>query len=177
MDCTQKFPDHFVAIGTIRKTFGLDGWLWIAPFSLKPDRFNTISSVLLANKCLVLGQYNVEEIAVKNNGVLIKFIEVKSIDEAAALIHCDLYIDENDIVECDQNEYFHHDLIGLSVFHVNGDYIGKIKEVLDMPGNDVYVISTESESEYLIPAVKEVIKEISIQKNQVIIDPFDGMLI
>ena len=42
-------------------------------------------------------------------------------------------------------------------------------------GNDVYVILKEKK-QYLIPAVKEIIKEVDIEDSKIVIDPIEGMI-
>ena len=49
----------------------------------------------------------------------------------------------------------------------------KIKEVLDYPGNSVYVV--QGEREYLIPAVKEFILSTDLEKNQMQVKLLKGM--
>ena len=49
----------------------------------------------------------------------------------------------------------------------------KIKEVLDYPGNSVYVV--QGEREYLIPAVKEFILSTDLERNQMQVKLLKGM--
>ena len=53
-----------------------------------------------------------------------------------------------------------------------GKKIGKITEVLDYPGNSVYVIDKGA---YMIPAVKEFILSTDIDKNEMIVKLIEGM--
>ena len=55
----------------------------------------------------------------------------------------------------------------------DGARIGKIKEVLDYPGNSVYVV--QGEREYLIPAVKEFILSTDLERNQMQVKLLKGM--
>ena len=55
--------------------------------------------------------------------------------------------------------------------------IGHIVDVILNMGNDVYVIKNHKcDKEYLIPAVKEFIKTIDIDKKKIVIDPIEGMI-
>ena len=57
--------------------------------------------------------------------------------------------------------------------YADGVRIGKIKEVLDYPGNSVYVV--QGEREYLIPAVKEFILSTDLERNQMQVKLLKGM--
>ena len=67
---------------------------------------------------------------------------------------------------------FAAELIGLEVFAA-GQQIGKIKEVLDYPGNSVYVV--KGKYEYMIPAVKEFILSTDMEKNEMQVKLIEGM--
>ena len=66
---------------------------------------------------------------------------------------------------------FGDELIGVEVF-CEGKMIGKITEVLDYPGNSVYVVN---KGEYMIPAVNEFILSTDLDKNEMIVKLIEGM--
>jgi 16S rRNA processing protein RimM len=61
------------------------------------------------------------------------------------------------------------------VVTVNGVIIGKVTEIMETPGNEVYVVQGKNK-EYLIPAVKSVIADINLNTGTVTITPLDGLL-
>ena len=67
---------------------------------------------------------------------------------------------------------FAAELVDVEVY-ADGACIGKIKEVLDYPGNSVYVV--QGEREYLIPAVKEFVKELDLDENAMKVKLIEGM--
>ena len=54
-------------------------------------------------------------------------------------------------------------------------WLGEIVDVLTLPANDVYVIQ-DSLNEYLIPAIKDVIKKVDLEHGYILIEPMDGLL-
>ena len=64
------------------------------------------------------------------------------------------------------------DLIGLPVV-ADGVEIGKITEVLTLPGNDVYVV--KGQHEYMIPAVQEYVEPLDISEGCVKVTLIEGM--
>jgi 16S rRNA processing protein RimM len=77
--------------------------------------------------------------------------------------------------ELGEGEFYHHQIIGLTVITSEGDVIGKIEEVLETGSNDVYVVRKDN-NEYLIPAIKEVVTHIDLEKGQVTIKVMNGLL-
>ena len=80
-------------------------------------------------------------------------------------------IDRDDI-ELEEGVVFIADLIGLPGF-ADGMEIGKITEVLTLPGNDVYVV--KGEKSYMIPAVKAFILNTDIEGNRMDVKLLEGM--
>lgn len=66
-----------------------------------------------------------------------------------------------------ENEYYLHEIVGLTVVDESGKKLGKIKEVL-MPGaNDVWVVSRLNKSDLLLPYTEEVILDVDL-KNEIV---------
>ena len=74
--------------------------------------------------------------------------------------------------DIDDEVIFAAELIGMEVY-CDGKLIGKIRDVLDYPGNSVYVV--KGEFEYMIPAVKEFILSTDMQKNEMQVRVIEGM--
>ena len=69
---------------------------------------------------------------------------------------------------------FAAELVGVEVY-CGDDKIGEVKEVLDYPGNKVYVV--KGEREYMIPAVKEFILDTDMEHNRMQVKLLEGMAI
>ena len=74
--------------------------------------------------------------------------------------------------DIDDAVIFAAELIGMTVL-ADGNPIGTIREVLDYPGNSVYVV--RGEYEYLIPAVKQFILSTDMEKNEMRVRLLEGM--
>ena len=74
--------------------------------------------------------------------------------------------------DIDDEVIFAAELIGVEVF-CDGNAIGKITDVLDYPGNSVYVV--KGEHEYMIPAVKSFILSTDMEKNEMQVKLIEGM--
>ena len=67
---------------------------------------------------------------------------------------------------------FAAELIGMKVTS-EGNEVGKITDVLDYPGNKVYVV--KGEHEYMIPAVKQFILSTDVDGNRMEVKLIEGM--
>lgn len=75
----------------------------------------------------------------------------------------------------EKGEFLYEQIIGLTVVDIGGCIVGKVMEIIETRGNDVYVVK-EGNKEYLIPAVKDVIKEIDLGKKRIVIKMMEGLM-
>ncbi|WP_416223925.1 ribosome maturation factor RimM [Tepidiforma sp.] len=80
-----------------------------------------------------------------------------------------------DVLRDDPESYFIHELIGLRVETVAGEYLGTLVEVLQPGANDVYVVAGPR-GEILLPAIAQVITEIDLALQRMRITPLPGLL-
>ncbi len=71
-------------------------------------------------------------------------------------------------------EYWTHELVGCDVVTDQGRTLGPIREVIHTPANDVWVTQSDHE-ETLIPALKDVVKEVDLVARRVIVREVSGL--
>ncbi|MBP3313984.1 MAG: 16S rRNA processing protein RimM [Oscillospiraceae bacterium] len=138
--------------GQIVNTHGIRGEMRVLPWADGPEFLLDFKKVYVDGK-----EYKVESARVQKTCVLLKLAGVNSIEDATLLREKTVEIARKD-AKLEKGTFFVADLVGLSVVDQNGNTIGKLTEVLSMPKNDVYIVN--GEKEYLIPAVKEYVKDI-----------------
>lgn len=157
---------QFLDAGTIVSTHGVRGEFKILPWADGPEFLTLFDRVYLKGKA-----YEVEQSRVQKTCVLMKLRGVDTMEDAQALRTQVVQVNRDD-VELEEGTYFISDLIGLSVL-AEGKEIGKVKEILNMPGNDVYVV--KGEDEYMIPGVKEFILETNLEEGFIRVKLIEGM--
>lgn len=80
-----------------------------------------------------------------------------------------IYVDSENKVSLPNDTYFIHDLVGSKVF-INNEFYGSLKDVLNMPANDIYVIHDAENNEILFPALKKYIKSFDADKKVLILE-------
>jgi 16S rRNA processing protein RimM len=130
------------------------------------------------NALLLGGQTRtVQSARVQGQTVLLKLEDIS--DRTAAESHRgqDLLIRVEDAVSLPRGQYFWHQVIGLEAIDATTHTrLGEVADILETGANDVYVIKTPSGQEILIPAIKDVVKDIDPVLGRIIVEPLPGML-
>jgi 16S rRNA processing protein RimM len=78
-------------------------------------------------------------------------------------------------IPLENGEFFIDELIGLIVITTTGTVLGEVMDIIETGSNDVYVVRGHGR-EYLIPAIRDVVKEIDREGGKILIKVMDGML-
>ena len=163
-----------VTIGQISRARGLKGEMVVIPLTDDPRRFLQLQRVTVSTKTQTR-EFAVEGAREFKGKVLLQLREVESREQVHKLVGGFIEISRDEAVRLPQGSHFISDLIGLEVLTTQGERIGKIKEVISLPANDVYVVEGE-DRQYDIPATKEIVKKIDLANGEMIIEPLPGLL-
>ena len=114
-------------------------------------------------------EYKMESVRVQKTCNLVKLKGIETMEAAQAMRGKTMELYREDI---DDEVIFAAELIGVEVF-ADGENIGKIVDVLDYPGNSVYVV--KGQHEYMIPAVKQFILFTDMESNEMQVKLIEGM--
>ena len=101
---------------------------------------------------------------------------IDSIEDVERYKGKDLVIERKDALPLKEDEYFIGDLIGIRVVTENGEELGRVKDVLQTGANDVYVVEREGEKEVLLPAIRECILKVDLEKGEMRVHVMEGLL-
>ena len=118
----------------------------------------------------------IENVRISNRFVFLKLEGVSSRNEAELLRNCEVLIDPDDRIKLSEGEYFIHDLLDSQVFTQQGKLVGTLVDVWQSSSNDIYVIKNQAGEEILVPAIKDVIKQVDIKTKKIIIHLIEGMV-
>jgi 16S rRNA processing protein RimM len=111
--------------------------------------------------------------------LLVRFAGYDDRNAAEALRETLLAIDSGQLGPLtDPEEFYDHDLIGLSVFTVAGEQVGSVADVLHH-GQDTLVIEGQGSrhgAEILVPFVAAIVPEVDVAAGRLVIDPPPGLL-
>ena len=164
---------EWAIIGTIAGTFGTAGALKVSPHTDFPERFSETATIYLGDE---RKPFTVAEAHAHKNQVILQLSGLTDMTAAEKLRGQDIFIPATDLLPLPPDRFYHHDIIGLQVQHVNGMVLGTVTDVLTNSGNDHFVVSTLRENQtVLLPAVKAFIKEIDLAGKRIIVDPIPGI--
>ncbi len=163
---------EYIQIGKIVNTHGIKGELKVVPLTDDKKRFEELKNVYIDNE---LSEFEVQKVRYNKNTVILKLKEFNNINEVLKFKNRYILIHERDAIDLPENSYFMFQINGLDVYLNNGNKLGKIVDILQPGANDVYVVKN-GKQEYLIPAIKQVIKQIDLENNKMIIQPIEGMI-
>jgi 16S rRNA processing protein RimM len=166
-------PD-FVVIGLLRRAHGVKGEIFVQPVTDMPERFDRLDRVLLRQNGGIR-EIGIEAVNAKGRSLFLKFKGVDDRAGAQALTGSELGVRMADVWPVPEDTYYVFDLVGCRVVGSTGGEIGVVREVLKMPANDVFVVDSGSK-EFLIPAVKSIVKGVDLERRVVTIEEMEGLL-
>ena len=155
---------QFIEAGEIVTTHGVKGEMKVLPWVDSPDILCEFDRVRISGT-----EYKVESCRIQKTCNLLKLAGIDTMEEAQAMRGKTVELFREDI---DDEVIFAAELIGVEVF-CEGKKLGEIVDVLDYPGNSVYVV--KGKYEYMIPAVKQFILSTDLEKNEMQVTIIEGM--
>ena len=155
---------QFIEAGEIVTTHGVRGEVKVLPWLDSPEDLVDFDRVRIGDK-----EYAVESCRVQKTCNLVKLAGVDTMEDAQALRGKKVLLYREDI---DEDVIFAAELVGVKVF-CDSELIGSITDVLDYPGNKVYVV--KGEKEYMIPAVKAFILDTDMEAETMQVRLIEGM--
>ena len=95
-------------------------------------------------------------------------------EPAEELVGAQILTERTALPETEEGEYYWFELIGLSVYTMEGNYLGKLEHILATGSNDVYVVRDGSR-ETLVPALESVVREIDRSRKTMQVDLPEGL--
>ena len=155
---------QYIEAGEIVNTHGVRGEVKVLCWLDDPEMLCEF------DRCRIDGkEFVMEQVRVQKTCNLVKLQGIDTMEKAQLMRGKTMELYREDI---DEEVIFAAELVGMEVF-CEGQSIGKIKEVLDYPGNSVYVV--KGQYEYMIPAVNQFILSTDMEANRMEVKLIEGM--
>jgi len=160
--------NKYLESGKIINTHGVRGEIKIDPWADSPEFLTDIDTYYIDGKA-----YPVLRSRVHQRFVIAQLEGVGSMDEAERLKNKIIYIDRDD-ADLEEDEYFLTDLIGFTaVSAADGKVLGKVTDILTLPGGDICEI--KGEREILVPLRPEFITGRDMEAGILTVSLIEGM--
>ena len=166
--------EDLLKVGVITTTHGVRGEVKVYP-TTDADRFLDLEYVLL-DTGREKRKLEIQNVKYFKNLVILKFKGIDNINDIEMYKQRELWVPREEAQELDEDEYYIADLIGMNVVLEDGSHFGTLKDVMETGANDVYVVEDENGKEVLLPAIKECILDVDVDKNSMTIHLMKGLI-
>ena len=167
--------EDFLQVGVNTATHGIRGEVKVFPTTDDPERFLDLETVYLdtgREKKLL----TISSVKFFKQFVILKFKEFDNINDVEPFRKKCLLVTRDQAVRLEEDEYFIADLIGLRVITDEDKVLGELTDVLETGANDVYQVTDENGKEILLPAIKDCILSVDLEKGEMKVHILEGLL-
>jgi 16S rRNA processing protein RimM len=161
-------------IAKIVGTHGLKGTFRVYSYSESLSVFKQDSLILIRNTKGHEEIHAVNWAKPHKQIILLSLKGITAISQAESLIGSELFISKADLPKLEDETYYWFDIIGLSVFTIDDEYIGRVESIIPTGSNDVFVVKG-GDKEILIPGIESVVLSIDLNKKIMTVDLPDGL--
>lgn len=166
---------QYFEIGQIVNHFGIKGMVKVNPFTDDISQFEEMETILVDKKGSLL-EIQIEEVKYSKNQVLLKLKGIDTVEDAEKYRNCYLKLPREKARKLPRDTYFIADLIGLEVYTEEGKLLGKVDDIYNTGASDIYVIKDTLGKQILLPAIKEVIKQIDLEQEKIVVHLLEGLV-
>ena len=167
--------EELVAVAKITKSRGLRGELIADVLTDFPGRFEELETVIALLPNGERRELKIEKFWFQKERVILKFAGFDSIETAETLRGAEICIPESEAVELDTDEFFDWELENCEVETVEGEKIGRVKEIMRTGGTEILVVQG-AEKDYLIPFAEAICPEVDVENKLIRVDLPEGLL-
>lgn len=165
-------PEYLV-VGFLRRPHGLRGELIMDVHTDFPERLKPGLTLFVGD------DYEPKVIASRRPhgaAMLVRFRGIKTPEAAGIYRNTWVYVPAANRPALPEGEYYHHQLVGLTVVDENGNPLGVLADILETGANDVYVVKKPDGGELLLPAIPSVILDVDLADRQMKVHLLDGLV-
>ena len=160
------------AAALIERPRGLRGELKALPLTDFPERFEAGARVWIGAQERTIAASNWSR-----DRVYLTVLGIESREAAEALRGELVEIPDGQRPPAEQGLYYIDEIEGLMVHELDGRRLGRVREVLRTGANDVWIVDRGREPDLLVPALRDVIKQVDLDGGVIIVDLPDGLLV
>ncbi|WP_054814298.1 ribosome maturation factor RimM [Nocardia arizonensis] len=174
-----------LVIGRVAKSHGVRGELVVEVRTDEPEARFAPGATLRGRSARSsaadssgIRDFTVESVREHSGRLLVVLSGVTDRSAADALRGTLFVVDSADLPPSDDpDEFYDHELEGLSVHLTDGTHIGTVEDVLHSAAGELLSVrSAEDGREILIPFVTAIVPTVSLSERLVVIDPPEGLL-
>ena len=167
--------EEYFEIGQIVNTSGLKGILKIKPFTDDIKKFSNLKTIYIKTKN-DLTEFKIEQVRYVKNMVMLKLAGIDTVEEAEKYRNLYIKILRDQEEELEEGSYYVVDILGCKVNTDINQELGTVVDIFQTGSNDVYVVKDEQGKQILLPAIKDVIKNVDVKNKIIIVHLLEGLV-
>ena len=167
--------DDTLLIGKIVGVHGMKGYLKVYSFDESTDLFDSGRQIRLKSSNGAMNTLTVKDVQPYKNVLRVAFEEISDRTAAEALIGSELLLKRSELPEPEEGSWYWCDLIGLSVYGIDGTYLGHVENLFETGSNDVLVVKRGG-SELLIPVTASIVCDVDFKEQKISVDLPEGLI-
>jgi 16S rRNA processing protein RimM len=156
-----------VVLGRIGAPFGVQGWLKVRSYT-DPVEGIVHYPVWELTRGGTLGRRAVLDWKRAGAGVAVRLEGIETREAAQALTGAEVCVERSELPPTAPGEYYWHDLIGLDAYGLQGEPLGRVAGILELPAHPVLLL--EGDRERLVPLVKERLAAVDLAAGRMTLD-------
>jgi len=169
---------RFLAVGRIVGVHGVRGELKVEILTEDPNRFALLERVFIGPEAEEPTAWPLQGYRLHKGRILLKLTGCDDRNTAETLRGHLVQVPLEEAIPLGEDEYYEHQIIGLGVWTVGGEYLGEIVEIIYTGANDVYVVHgpPPRRREVLVPAIAQVVLEVDLDAGRLTVDMPEELL-
>ncbi|MDT2768047.1 ribosome maturation factor RimM [Globicatella sulfidifaciens] len=166
-------------VGRIVNTFGIKGQIKvIADTDFAYERFAPGEKLAIVDGDKVLTKLTVADAYLHKGTYILSFEGIHNINDIEHYKNYWLAIEKDQQQALPEDEFYHHQIIGLKIITTDGDELGTVKEILSLGSNDVWVVKRHEpkKRDVLLPFINDVVKEVDLANGIATIELMEGLI-
>lgn len=163
-----------ICVGAIAGSFGVKGEVRLKSFCAEPEAVDTYGPLFSEDG---RSQWEVKVSRPIKNGFAARLTGVRSKEAADALRGTRLYAPRERLPDLPDDEFYHADLIGLTVLDTGGVELGRVKAILNHGAGDLLEIAAKGQKQpVLLPFTLLNVPTVDLTSGKLIADLPDGLI-
>jgi 16S rRNA processing protein RimM len=163
----------FLAVGKIHRPHGVHGDVVLELLTDFPERLRPNAKIYLGEKHIPMVLTSARP---HGEGLILGIAGINTPEDAGKYRNWIVYVSVKGLPALKKGEYYFHELIGMNVFDETGNRLGELTSIIETGANDVYVVNGDSGTEILLPAIKEVILSVDVERHLMHVHLLPGLL-
>ena len=165
-----------IAVGVIRRAHGVRGEASVEPWTDSVERFEELSAVTLVSPDETQTRaIAIEGVRAHGERALVKFAGIDAPEDVQLLQNWTIEIPEEDARELEEDEYFLHDLIGLTLIDGEGRERGVIEDMVEGGGGILFRVKRANGRTYELPFAADLCTEIDLNAKRMVVNLPEGL--